>query len=85
MASLVASDAIIYSASIAESATVLCLELFQLTARPFNRNNILIAILDYLGQFGNLHLCNQSHRTHPPNHHIPRINPLFFLSTSGYS
>ena len=37
-ASLAASDAAIYSASIVESATVLCLELFQLTALPFKVN-----------------------------------------------
>ena len=35
---LAASDAAIYSASIVESAIVLCLELFQLTTPPFKVN-----------------------------------------------
>ena len=35
---LAASDAAIYSASIVESATVLCLKLFQLTTPPFKVN-----------------------------------------------
>jgi hypothetical protein len=33
-----ASNAAMYSASIVESATVSCLELFQLTAPPFRQN-----------------------------------------------
>ncbi|KAK9111977.1 hypothetical protein Scep_019496 [Stephania cephalantha] len=37
-ASLAASDTAIYSASILESATVSCFELFQLTAPPFKVN-----------------------------------------------
>ncbi|EFH51116.1 predicted protein, partial [Arabidopsis lyrata subsp. lyrata] len=36
-ASLAASEAAIYSASVVESATVLCLELFQLTAPPLRQ------------------------------------------------
>ena len=38
IASLVASDAAIYSASIVESATVSYFELFQLTALPFSQD-----------------------------------------------
>ena len=41
--SFAASDAVMYSASVVESATVLCFELFQLTAPPFKQN----AYLDY--------------------------------------
>ncbi|MGI4673382.1 hypothetical protein ACR2XN_28360, partial [Klebsiella pneumoniae] len=37
-ASLAASQAAIYSASIVESATVSCFELFQLTAPPLRQN-----------------------------------------------
>jgi hypothetical protein len=36
--SFAASEAAMYSASVVESATVSCLELFQLTAPPFNVN-----------------------------------------------
>ena len=43
-ASLAASDAAIYSAFVVESATVLCFELFQLTAPPFKKIYILIVI-----------------------------------------
>ena len=37
-ASLAASEAAMYSDSVVESAVVSCLELFQLTAPPFNVN-----------------------------------------------
>src|SRR3954471_12783033 len=38
--SFAASDATIYSASVVESATVSCFELFQLTAPPFRQNKL---------------------------------------------
>ncbi|KAM7519071.1 hypothetical protein LguiB_018033 [Lonicera macranthoides] len=37
-ASFAASEATTYSASVVESATVACLELFQLTAQPLRQN-----------------------------------------------
>ncbi len=37
-ASFAASDTVIYSASVVESAIALCLELFQLTAPPLQMN-----------------------------------------------
>src|SRR5688572_10652813 len=49
--SFAASEAAMYSASVVESATVSCLELFQLTAPPFSTTQILIVTLNHLCRF----------------------------------
>src|SRR5664279_1167289 len=65
-----ASKAAIYSASVVESATVSCLEIFWLIAPPFIVN-IQIAIANRLSWSGSWHPCNSLHQDPHPSRHRP--------------